>query len=492
MLDADDGDEIDVDRMQYWPRSFAKGLDIEPDHYSTDLVDSTGRYAGWDVLSPSTKWDYKNLPKKDDWLHLQLNRPARLGVAWRDDLPLPSWLTGWEEGGTVSIDGDLVPVYEQSFAAGEVVLGSVEYTGDWREMYLVLLAEADGTSSPKPPAPEAFSAASANRPCPSWVHDLHTTVGPDGKTYPTWHPQIDPVYWCYFGHEHGSNPALIPGAPKVAYGYVADKLGQDEPNVGFKEFIFQDMAGEHWVRFVVHAGTASHRRVCARFHTLHVEVYDLSGTQLFAAAFKADYGVAENADDGSLLNPTNCGYSMASLAAQVTNLQNRSINVGADSNHYERWDSRAETDATFNLGLVQFDHEFDIRNPMSHCTSTACNAVAVRDPDNENATRRTLSMASWRSEFMFDADHALGSGEYFTDPYGLASRGAGATDAVRQYAAPGFTLEFAKNATANRIECSASDPWTARFTCYQIGGAGNLEHVPSPENLKIENSLWRN
>lgn len=478
--------------MKYWPRSFAKGLDIAPDPSTTDLVDSTGRYAGWDVLSPSTRWEYKNLTKRDDWLHFELNRPALVAVVWRDDLPLPSWLCGWTEGGTVSIDGDLVPVFERSFPAGEVVLGSVEYAGEWREMYLVLLAEDGGTPSPTPPGPDGFTPALPNRPSPSWVHDLHTTVGPDGALYATWHPQIDPVYWCYFGHEHGSDPSLIPGSPEVPYGYVANKVAQDEPNAGFKEFIFQDMDGEHWVRFVVHAGTASHRRVCTRFHTLHAEVYDLAGTQLFSAAFKADYGVAENANDGTLLQPTNCGYSMADLAEQVSNLQKRSINVGADSNHYERWDARAETAATFNLGLVEFDHEFDIRNPMSHCTSATCNSIVVRDPGRENATRRTLSMASWRSDFVFDADHALGSGEYFTDPDATAARSAGAADAVRQYAAPGFTLEFAKNATARRIECVAFDPWSYRFTCYQVGGSGNLEHVPTPPNMVLEGSLWRN
>jgi len=498
VLDADDGNEIDVERMQYWPRGFAKGLDIDPDHYSADLVDSTGRYAQWDVLSPSTRWEYKNLAVKNDWLHIELNRPARIGVVWRDELPLPSWLSGWEDGGTVSIDDDLVPVYEQSFAAGEVVLGSVEYTGDWREMYLVLLAEEGSAPSPKPPAPEGFTAAEANRPCPSWVHDLHTTVGPDGATYATWHPQVDPVYWCYFGHEHGSNPDLIPGSPKVPYGYVAAKLGEDEPNVGFKEFIFQDMAKEYWVRFVVHAGTASHRRVCARLHTLHVEVYDLAGTQQYSAAFKADYGFAEATSDGGdgPLTPSNCGYSMPALAAELdaalSHVPSRSINVGSESNNYERWDARVETTATFNLGMVEFDHEFDIRDPMSHCGSMTCDSVVVRDPDDDNATRRTISMASWRADFVFDADHALATGEYFTDPYALSSRASGDSDAVRQYAAPGFVLEFAKNSTANRIECVAFDPWTYRFTCYQIGGTGNLANLPSPNDMVIESSLWRN
>ncbi len=492
--EADENDRPEVDRMQYWPRAFDEGLDIDPDDGSTDTVDSAGRYDGWDVLSPSTKWEYKNLTPKNDWMHFTLNRDATVAVVWRDELPLPSWLSGWTEGGTVAIDDDLVPVYEKDYPAGEVVLGSVEYTNDWREMYLILLAESDEVPTPAPPAPDDFTIPVTNTLCPSWVHGLYTTVGPDGAEYETWHPQIDPVYWCYFGHDHGSNPDLIPGSPKIPYGYVADKLDQDEPNVGFKEFIFQDMDNEQWVRFVIHAGTHSVRRVCAQVHTLHIEVYDLDGAQQYSTAFKADYGAAFATSDGGneVLTPTNCGYSMPGLAATVSSHQNREINVGSGSNNYERWDSREETAATYNLGISVFEHQFDIRDPQSHCLSLTCNSVVIRDPLDDNATRRTLGMASWRGDFGFDADHALGSGEFFTDPFAEAIRTAGATDAVRQYVAPGFTLEFAKNSTADRIECSAEEPWMFEYTCYQIGGSGNLEHLPNPQDMAIEDSIWRN
>jgi len=498
-LDHEDNDEIEIDRSQYSPRSFGVGFDVDPDHYNADTVDSTGRYAGWDVLSPSTRWKYKNLVKKDDWFHFELNRAATVAVVWRDDLPLPSWLSGWTEGGTVSIDGDLVPVYEKSFAAGEVVLGSVEYTTEWRHMYVVLLAESNGQPSPAAPAPTGFTAAKANRPCPTWVHDMYTTVGPDGATYGTWHPQIDPTYWCYFSHDHGSDPSLIPGAPKVAYGYVADKLNQDEPNPGFKEYTFLDMTGEHWVRFVVHVDSSSHRRVCARFHTLHIEIYDLNGVQQYSAAFKADYGVAEATSDGGsgLLNPTNCGYSMGAVANELAALgqdrQSRRINVGVSSDNYETWDLRENTDTTFNLGISSMEHQFDIINPMSHCVNITCNSVGVRsDVEKENAMRRRIQMASWSGDFIFDADHALGSGTYYTDPFAAGSVAAGAANAVEQYVAPGFYLEFAKNATANHIDCVAFDPWTMQFECMQVGGVGNIDHAPFPQDLRIERAIHRN
>lgn len=93
---------------------------------------------------------------------------------------------------------------------------------------------------------------------------------------------------------------------------------------------------------------------------------------------------------------------------------------------------------------------------------------------------------------MFDSDHALGDGEYFTDPYGLASRTSGAADAVRQYAEPGFSLGFFKNVTADKVECVAFEPWRAQCVCYQIGGAGNLAEIPSPADMQIETALWGN
>lgn len=495
VIRKDDGvDTIYADNMQYWPRGMAKGLDIEPHPDYAEQIDSAGRYAGWDVLSPSTNWEFKNIGPRADWMNFTLNRPARVAVIWRDDFPLPSWLSGWSDGGSIAIDGDLHPVYEKDFPAGPVQLGTVEYSTEWREMYLILLAEADGEPSPPPPAPAGFSPAEANTPCPAWVHDLHTTTGPDGAEYQTWHPQIDPVYWCYFGHEHGSNPALIPGAPLIGYEYVASNVPQDEPNVGFKEFIFEDMTGNYWVRFIIHAGTASDRRVCAQFHTLYVSVYDKSGDEKFGVGFKADYGAAFSTGDAGdqVLTPSDCGYSMPALVNQVDSHQRRRINVGAGSNNYESWDSREETPEVLNLGMVQFDHGFDIRNPMSHCTSMTCNSVAVRDPEHENATRRTLLMASWRSDFEFDADHALGSGEYYTDAYANSTLSASNPVAIRQFVEPGFHLAFEKNATADRIECSAEDPWMFAYTCYQIGGAGNLDHLPSPPDMNLEYSLWRN
>jgi hypothetical protein len=223
-------------------------------------------------------------------------------------------------------------------------------------------------------------------------------------------------------------------------------------------------------------------------------VYNAQGDEKFSAGFKNDYGAAFATSDvgDAVLNPTNCGYSMPTLAAQVGDHLSRSLNVGPDSNNYERWDSREDSAAVVNLGMVDFDHGFDIRNPMSHCLDITCDVVVQRDPERENGTRRTLQMATWRGEFTFNSDHALGQGEYYTNPYATKKRNAAAADAVRQYAEPGFSLVYAKNATANRISCVASDPWSFGYECFQIGGAGNLEHVPNVPDMTIEGPIRHN
>ena len=97
---------------------------------------------------------------------------------------------------------------------------------------------------------------------------------------------------CYFRHHHGSDPSIIPGAPLVAYEYVADKVPQVEPDVGFKEMIFEDPRG-YYVRMIDHVATGHHRRVCAQFHTVYAMVYDSAGKELFRTAIDMPANLTE-------------------------------------------------------------------------------------------------------------------------------------------------------------------------------------------------------
>ena len=72
-----------------------------------------------------------------------------------------------------------------------------------------------------------------NDTCPIAVHKGYSTIGPDGKAYPTWHPPVDPVTGCSFGHEHGRDPhesALYSSVGDLPLGYANEQLDTFDPN----------------------------------------------------------------------------------------------------------------------------------------------------------------------------------------------------------------------------------------------------------------------
>lgn len=80
---------------------------------------------------------------------------------------------------------------------------------------IVLAGAACATDDVASPAPIVATGPSRafglwtpgpNDTCTKEQHDAYSVVGPDGKRYPTWHPPVDPVTGCSFGHEHGRDP----------------------------------------------------------------------------------------------------------------------------------------------------------------------------------------------------------------------------------------------------------------------------------------------
>ena len=474
---------IDPDRMMYLPRGAANGIDVElhadVHEWNTDIIDDVGVYAGWDLLITDPNWPHYQMTR-DDFLFLELNRAATVAVAWRDDGPAPGWLGSWTLANTITVDGDNVVVYEKVLPAGEHWLGSPEGTeSDTKDVYFVMLAEADGSAPSAPATPEGQAVPTPNTTCPDWVHDQYTTLGPDGSTQPTWHPQIDPVYWCYFHHEHGSDPMLIPGAPRVGYMYVSDNLVEHEgaapeaPVEGFKEFIFHHPDEPYWIRYIVHASTSEPRRVCARFHTMYVEVYDEYGNQMYSSGFKTDFGHAESTDTGEQITDP---------CAEGPDQQKRRIRTDTafDNFNYENWSASPGTDATQLLG-TDFRFRFDVRNPMSACTDISCaDIVQLTNPTpteaesyggapggsyaRHSSTRRTLNP----TDFVFSHQLTSQEGEFFTDPYANAVVAATAPGAVRQYIEPGFSLGIYPAIGKDHVFCQIAEPWTMEFECRHL------------------------
>src|ERR1041384_8418198 len=104
--------------------------------------------------------------------------------------------------------------------------------------FIILLA---GQGSPAAPdyGPATGNAASfglwspgANDDCTKAQHDAYSVVGPDHKLYPTWHPPVDPVTGCSFGHDHGRDPrgsALYAEVGPIPFGYANEQLDVYDP-----------------------------------------------------------------------------------------------------------------------------------------------------------------------------------------------------------------------------------------------------------------------
>jgi len=462
--DRDDIRRYEVQGVVYSPRQMASGFQYT--ERSEDVITNAGVYAGWDVLMPDSRWSDRT---DSNFFNFFLTRPARVALVWVEQYrDTPGWLNGWELSGTVAIDGDVANVYERTLGYGwQTLAGPAPNSSEGSRVPVILISEWTRTPTAAPPVPTGSTTPVANQLCPLWVHDANTTVAWDGETYGTWHPQIDPTYWCSYGHEHGSNPAQIPGAPFVGYQYVADKVPQDEPDMGFKETIFRTPEG-YWVRFIDHSSTASGRRVCAQFHTMYSMVYSASGQELFRAGFKLDFGVAVDSDTKDPLNPSNCGYSLPALAP-VTDFERR-IRTTAGSNDYEQWRAGPTVEAA-NLGMV-LNHEFDIRDPFTFCNSTICDSVNFHADDrNQTGTQRVADNTFRGNPMIYDARLSVSTGTYYTDPWGNPTLLPSSDDqATQQYIAAGFYL----NLGSLPDDCVATEPWDMPYSCEEDLSVGKV------------------
>jgi hypothetical protein len=108
----------------------------------------------------------------------------------------------------------------------------------------------DGLLFPAPEQATGFAVAygvwtpGVHDSCSKAIHDGYSVVGPDGIVYPTWHPPVDPISGCTFGHEHGRDPAgsdLFSITGKIPFGYANQHLEEsgfgsvrNEDHVGHK------------------------------------------------------------------------------------------------------------------------------------------------------------------------------------------------------------------------------------------------------------------
>jgi hypothetical protein len=468
------GPGIKPEWLSYRPRQFKAGLPVPDATWGNQVVNDPGPYANWDYFAtPNT--GPSRISTQADWLELQMTRSATLAVVWRHAGTIPRWLQTWTRGTDIVVNGIPRATYRKSVAAGKVLLGGVHDTTDpnWqkdpRTTYWVLFGEANATASPAPSVPSGQTVPKANDTCPAWVHDSYKVNGPDGKSYPTWHPQIDPVYWCYFRHEHGSDPSLLSPSIKPAYGYVSAVGGVSESHPGFKSYVFDDSQGNRWL-LTHHFGTGSLARVCTRFHAIDVVAVRKSTSELLADLhILGDFGKAVVNSTDQPLTPSACRDQAAQADASGSRGIRKIPVVSAGAVGYEPW----RVDGAGNvIGFNTSSLTFNTPDAVVICMDVNCN---VASPSANFGTKRFFSYLSG-----FGVVAGPNSGTFYTDPRGKTVMTAGQAGAVRQFIKAGVNISLP--AVPTNYKCLATENWRVMYACVLNG---SLDAMP----VSLEGSL---
>lgn len=291
--------------------------------------------------------------------------------------------------------------------------------------------------------------------CSQSIHDSYKTTGPDGRSYLTWHPQIDFNNHCYFDHEHGSNLATLwPNGPKPLYGYTMP----EESHSGFKTYVI-DLDRTHRAMITHHFGTANAvKAVCTRFHTFDLVIIDsVYGEVLANVHMMGDFGKPVVNETGELIKNPCVDPAIGSNGVRqfpISNLRN----VG-----YEPWRLHRDHSIDYNPKANAFGFDsgaiiFNTRNPKTACDNITCTlAIQRTDPSfytQSNGTVRTVEIP------------------YHTFGFTGAVSGTFVVDGLIQYIKPNWSF---RQSPPNR--------------CWPIG----TSYVYDCHNIEIDTaSLYRN
>jgi hypothetical protein len=293
----------------------------------------------------------------------------------------------------------------------------------------------------------------AGQPCPAWVHDQYVAKGPDGNMYPTWHPPVDPVYGCSFGHEHGDNPNNSPAmrGRQVVFGYASLKAGMSEPHTGFKVAVWSQEKDTHNTPnshmnsdavWVVHQGTGGAARFTQPFHSLELHYYNAKdGREIHA------YVLGNFAD--TIVRGTQCGSPDKVITDNPGSGSRQLVGPNCFDDGYMSGKQYEDWVTAVYLGVdksgnykAYFDPHFAIFNPNTYCDLQPDNTCKLGYSDTALGTGQDpTSTSAW-----FKGDHREtymnqlwffnqgGSTSIWTDPYGNLVA-PGSPGAIEQYVA---------------------------------------------------------
>jgi hypothetical protein len=408
---AHDGD-VDYDNTSYRPRAWKVGATVPDLTWGTGTVTNAGPYAGYDLwYGPNASGIRAN--GNADWLTVTLNRPGRLVVVWRNGGNFPACFSNWTAGADVVVSGDTYRTKTKDVPAGDVTLcGPTAGIGGVHDLYWVLLAEKGGAPSADP-RPGVLP----NQVCPS---------GYFNET--DWHPSIDPVTWCYAGHEHGVNPAVCDPSWSPHLTTAATAMGMTEAHPGFKVMAWVGSDGTCW-SVTIHQGTGGTGRLCLRHHTVGLAIWDRpGGTKLADIQFMADFGKAIDNETKALIGPTACTPDPPG-----NGFGNRQISTIATGGiGYEPW----TLDSSHTVFGLSGDFNLNTFDVVTKCDVVSpCTLVPTGDSGSKHQFQGAF----------FGFDGSGPSGSFCTDPMGMKVVACGTVGAISQYIAPGLSIQVGHN-----------------------------------------------
>jgi hypothetical protein len=338
--------------------------------------------------------------------------------------------------------------------------------------YQLIFSEVDGGVPPLSDMPPGWSGPDIvqHELCPEelhkmWVVDGHDPNDPDiaGVKWQTWHPQVDYIYRCYYGHEHGT-PGILAGYTERFHYTAWKNENQDEPHEGFQTYVVP--VGEHYFVYNLHAGTRDFSRIEIEHHSVVVAVTDkTTGKNLFEMSCKAssggaaaDYEEKSRPKEGPPVLPMGSAATQK-LITDVYAVENyfervdrrKRINLydpdnldprlryegDTEEEHargvYERWGMRLLGEICMNASepYVQAGPVVDIKNSHNGCKDVACKTKVIlgSPPDkyrdyfspnlgfNRELVLRGISVGPQYCDHALPEPNADGYHVFYTDPY---------------------------------------------------------------------------
>ncbi len=317
--------------------------------------------------------------------------------------------------------------------------------------------------------PATGGVAERGQKCPESVHATFTTTGPDGKTYPTWHPPEDPQSGCWFGHEHGSDPSTFPAIAQVgmpAFGYTAAQHGMEEPHVGFKVYVVNDSDRNRYWMSTFHMGTSGPKRAFEPMHTHDLAVIRADNKQVLANVhLMANTGASvpkckeSDAQNNIIPNSAPAGTGVGKVVPTSD----------CSSDAYEAWGADSDIGDYFHM-----DATFDVDNGITMIKKNADGTFSNTE------TVFTASVICEDQSKVFLPNQGPTTRQNY--PYYTSGDCNRAGD-KRGYRLPHLTLN---NTTGNQ------EIWTDAFGKVQDNGQGIKQIVSTSEKLNDDQTYgWK-